>query len=575
MKGASEFVLALMFIIIVATSVSLLWMYYYGYFKFIASSSEDYNVGEAISSCMRIESARNSNVYIKNCGSGTIKNSTLSVYIDDSAVGFSMPQESVDAGEIGSITLGTGSLELGSHRIKISNRNTEVERYIRLVVSDSIPVQGVLLLSFNESSGTVAYDSSPYGNNGNFFGETYSNGRTYGSTVRVDSLSGMGKALMFDDTGDFGNVSDGPNFRLPRQVTMAMWVKFYSLDPGGVCMAGKALSGHMGELDSYQMCYYPDPLYGLGGWNANSSVTVPDDIYIYEPWTPVLNRWYHIAYAFDDFANVHKLFIDGSEVESEPNYVTIGYDSRPFLIGADISNGDFFWDKFEGELDEIRVWNRTLDSQQMQAEMQSHNPVIRPAVSYSFEDTGTDVNDTHIWVSGVNGSALSFDGVNDYVNLGDRFDTLANGTIIWWANFNDNTTPSTQRFWGKHDNYEARWDGTTVHFDMGGSDTLTSSIRFERSRWYQLAIAWNSTGSYFYVDGAFRNSGGVVNLPNTADSFHIGEGGTNRGSQNFNGKIDEFQIWDIALSRSEIQDASQGKGILRGGYNSLAMGEFV
>jgi hypothetical protein len=504
-----------------------------------------------------------------------VRKDTLRVYIDEEPVGFSMSQETLLGGDIGTMSLNIGSLSLGNHRLRITSPSGEIERFIKAILSDSVSVDSVLWLAFDESAGTTTYDSSN-DNDGTFYGEIFSNGRTYGNTVRVNGYSDMGKALSFDDIGDFANISDTANLRPSKQVAMAMWVKFYDVDTEhGVCLAGKALAGHEGELDSYQICHYFSSKK-LGGWIANASETDASSAYIFYTWEPVLNKWYHIAYTFDDYANVHKLFIDGLEVLSEFSDGSMGYDTRPFLIASDIDHGEVFRDTFRGEIDEIRVWNRTLNEAELQAEMQSHSPVIRPLASYSFEDTGTNVNDTHIWVKGKYYSALSFDGVNDRVDMGDRFDNLAQGSITWWINFNSNTTPSTQRFWGKNGNYEALWDGSTIKFTMGSTtNTLTCPIKFERDRWYHLALSWNSTSMYFFADGIQKAMGSTAKISDTSDQFHIGEGGSNRGTQNFNGKIDDFYVWDIALNQTEVQKVMQQEDVLRGGTVSIALGELV
>ena len=242
-----------------------------------------------------------------------------------------------------------------------------------------------------------------------------------------------------------------------------------------------------------------------------------------------LDMWIDRGYTIDTFT---KSLTAGNHQVRIDYYENVGSASVSFSYTPPTSTGPIgFWN-FDGD---------TLDSSG------NGNDGTR----------GPSCPDCPQFSAGINNNGLDFDGSNDYVNLGDNFDTLSEGSILWWVNFDDNTTPSTQRFWGKEDNYEVRWDGTTITFDMGGTAALATAIKFERSRWYHLAFTWNSTASYFYVDGIARGTGTTFTLPNTATQFHIGEGGSNRGSQNFNGLIDEVKIWDRALTQTEVQQEYQ------------------
>lgn len=163
MKGVSEFVLILLVLIIAVISISVLWLFYHDYFNQITSSGETSALGETLSSCMKIDSVKNEKIYLKNCGSGLIKNNTLKLYFDEEPVSFSMNPASIGKGEIAEINItGLWKIGPGNHKIIFETKSGKVERYIKASVPDSC----VLALDFDEGNGTIAYDSSGYGNNG-------------------------------------------------------------------------------------------------------------------------------------------------------------------------------------------------------------------------------------------------------------------------------------------------------------------------------------------------------------------------------------------------------------------------
>ena len=76
-------------------------------------------------------------------------------------------------------------------------------------------------------------------------------------------------------------------------------------------------------------------------------------------WSPVPGRWYHLAYAFDDAADRHALYIDGVEVASAATAASIEYDEHPVLFGSDNDNGSPS-SFFGGRADEVAIYGRPL-----------------------------------------------------------------------------------------------------------------------------------------------------------------------------------------------------------------------
>ena len=81
-------------------------------------------------------------------------------------------------------------------------------------------------------------------------------------------------------------------------------------------------------------------------------------------WAPVLGTWHHIAYTFNSGTHVQALYLDGVTVMAGSASGTIGYDTQPLLIGADISSGAYSY--FHGGLlDEVSLYSRALSASEI------------------------------------------------------------------------------------------------------------------------------------------------------------------------------------------------------------------
>jgi hypothetical protein len=202
---------------------------------------------------------------------------------------------------------------------------------------------------------------------------------------------------------------------------------------------------------------------------------------------------------------------------------------------------------------------------------------------YSFDgDTldhssnGNDgTNHGATFVDGVYGQALSFDGVNDYVDVGDRssLDIAKNNsdfTISAWiktTGSSDNHMSlskghNSRSFWYPLYYLQVHPNGT-VEFALLGRNPdgygfrLLSLSTVNDGKWHHIAgLRSNNTG-YLYIDGVMeRNQTDSVvrDYDTTLEELQIGRLKTD-GSyhQYFNGSIDEVKIHNHALSESEIQ----------------------
>ncbi len=183
-------------------------------------------------------------------------------------------------------------------------------------------------------------------------------------------------------------------------------------------------------------------------------------------------------------------------------------------------------------------------------------------------NTGTLINSPTWTTSGKYGSALSFDGVNDYVDAGgnNSLDISNNLTISAWIKTSDtsgNGRIIQRRALGATKGYEfsVGTNGSLGFFygdgtNYGYSDAWGVNNKINDGSWHHvvLTIVNGSTPSgsaISYVDGIFfaqQNFSTVGSFTQTTNLI-IG----NYSTKYFKGSIDEIRIYNRALSQSEIQ----------------------
>jgi len=173
--------------------------------------------------------------------------------------------------------------------------------------------------------------------------------------------------------------------------------------------------------------------------------------------------------------------------------------------------------------------------------------------------TGVLVNGTSWTSNGKYSVGLSFDGINDYVSLGNRSVlTPANAiTISAWVKTNTNSGAQmiVSKYSAGANPYQLRIQGSNIRFSVKttteGTITTTSSP-IPVGQWKYITGTWDGTTMKVYVDGVLASptlakTGTMVDNP-----IDVRIGGSANGVLPFNGLIDDVRIYDRALSLSEI-----------------------
>ncbi|MEM0324682.1 MAG: DUF2341 domain-containing protein [Candidatus Aenigmatarchaeota archaeon] len=193
----------------------------------------------------------------------------------------------------------------------------------------------------------------------------------------------------------------------------------------------------------------------------------------------------------------------------------------------------------------------------------------------AYDSSGNNNHGTLIngptWVDGVYGNALSFDGVDDFVQINDSptLNPTNDGfTISFWINLNRYVNPGAiiaKRVDPNNGYFVFIWSGGYMFFDWGGytgANRWNTSFVPELNRWYFIVLIQNSSGRFLYVDGdlfSFTTNKGNTALASTNASLRIFADSVS--ARYFNdGMMDEVRFYSRDLTPEEILDLYNNYG---------------
>lgn len=165
--------------------------------------------------------------------------------------------------------------------------------------------------------------------------------------------------------------------------------------------------------------------------------------------------------------------------------------------------------------------------------------------------------------------AIDLDGTNDYIDIGDNIEGLSNITFEGWLYYRGTASASFHEICSKtFVNSLSVWNagGDRLWFQLGDGTTwfdggpITSNTAIPTNQWTHIAVTWDeaSTTVKIYINGILdkaaqhTHSGGAIMGSNT----NLRSIGSNfpTSSQFYNGKIDEFRIWNTTRTKAEIRE---------------------
>jgi hypothetical protein len=414
------------------------------------------------------------------------------------------------------------------------------------------------------TDGPVAYypfdgntdDMSGNNNNGTIMG---------GVTATTDRFGNPDKAMQFNGVDGYIEVQNSSSLKSPTSaITMAGWIYIESFPSNQVSVAGFINKTNNSNYGQYGLNYHhwatPSTIhfYGSGGTLGYAA-----------PVNLQLGEWYFMASTYD--GNEVSIYLNGQKIGTQTVTGSIVPDNNPLTLGLD-SPGDTEY--LQGKLDDVRIYNGALSQSE---------------ISELYQEGGWPLNQGLVAYYPFDGNANDMSGSgNDGITNGDvewfpdRFGNLRNSaklnnyTAFISVNnfpFLDNEFSLTgwikpigeflvdQNFLGSFCSYgevythawNFSYDNSLKRFNFWDNRNGTwLSPYIINNDWVFVAIIYNQGVEYLYVNGTLLNSKSVNTPLNLPSSSYLRMGMLGGTDQPFNGAIDDFRLFNRALSESEI-----------------------
>jgi hypothetical protein len=158
-------------------------------------------------------------------------------------------------------------------------------------------------------------------------------------------------------------------------------------------------------------------------------------------------------------------------------------------------------------------------------------------------------------------NALAFDGINDYVNLGDNIENFNNITTEAWVFWKGSTYPYSEILTKDLISSFSITSDNKLHANFGNGTIwgsgLNSATNIPLNTWTHLAITRLNGVVKLYINGVEDVNSTTINITGQNSVVRaIGAkiNGTLVNSSAFNGHIDEIRVWNVARTAKEIND---------------------
>ena len=161
----------------------------------------------------------------------------------------------------------------------------------------------------------------------------------------------------------------------------------------------------------------------------------------------------------------------------------------------------------------------------------------------------------------INSGVFNFDGSDDRIDFSNDNSLIPTNaiSISLWVKTSD-----TRNYRGLVD----KWNGTSstgymidlgpsganqgkARFTIGGQTSLATTVTINDGNWHHIVATCNNTNGFIYLDGIQNNTASLT-MTGISNSDNLKIGGDNVSTLYLNGQIGPTQMYNRALSASEV-----------------------
>jgi len=319
MRGVSEVIAIILIQMITISLAGLAYMFMSTTMSDVTSSAGS-TVDTTTSSMMTsftIESMDSAKIYLRNTGQNVI--TSLSIYVDDESATFNATMP-IAAGAVGTITI--YSFIPDGATVKVTSPSGFSTSKVSKPCSKAVGCW-----DFNEGSGNIAYDSSPYGNDG-----ILTNGPSW-------TAGRHGNAVQFDGTNDYITNSSALSGIPIGSSTYTIETVIRTNEMGYRGIVGWGQWGTQNLVNALRL----DPSGVYNYWWGNDLLASTGSL---------AGGWHHLVAMHN--GTTRAIYLDGVRINQD---ITSGHNAIlvDFRIGC-TNTAEYF----SGAIDEVRIYNRAI-----------------------------------------------------------------------------------------------------------------------------------------------------------------------------------------------------------------------
>jgi hypothetical protein len=432
------------------------------------------------------------------------------------------------------------------------------------------------------TNGLVAY--YPFSGNANDVSGNANNGTNNGATLTTDRFGNTNSAYSFNGINNFISTNTS-SILFPNGITFCAWIKPTVYKNASI--VDKMLNSGSGfrintRENSVSLGVTPKKIWSQCSYYGNTA----GNNYTVSSTDQNLNNWQFVVGTFGSDGKL-KLYYNGLL----ENQITTSYNvanNSPILIGR--GSSAITYENFQGNIDDIGVWNRVLTQAEITAMYNGFaaysdtcnavsGSLTQGLVGYwpfcgnANDDSGNENNGV------VNGATLttdrfgnldgaySFNGTSNYIALPSGNSTSLNITGNFTASFWIKTSDLSAGLLSLGNNISSPYEGYLSGINAGnvgsgklgvstGGGVWTGSINtVSDNNWHNVTYVLNNNILKIYLDNVLNIQTTVNNIPLSWSGNRI-IGCTNDllliPERLYNGIIDDIGIWNRALTQQEV-----------------------